>query len=68
MQMQLSKLGEVADEDYCRRVYTLKIYAQIDRVLDGLFDSVTDPFEAGVACLCTILMNEMQALWLWPEW
>ncbi len=54
MQMQLSKLGEVADQGYCKRVYVLKISAQIGRVFDGLSDSVTDPFEARVACLCTI--------------
>jgi hypothetical protein len=67
MQMQLSTLGEVADQGYCKRVYILKVSAQIGRVFDGLFDFVTDQYEAGVACLCTILMNEMQALWLWSE-
>ncbi len=42
-------LGEVAYQGYCKRVYILKFSAQIGRVFDGLSDSVTDPFEAGVA-------------------
>jgi hypothetical protein len=50
----LSKLGGVADQGYCKRVYILKVFAQIGRVFDGLSDSVTDLFEAGVACLCTV--------------
>ncbi len=54
LEMQLSKLSEVADQGYCKRVYILKVFAQIGRVFDGLFDFVTDSFEAGVACLCTI--------------
>jgi hypothetical protein len=50
----LSKLGEVADQGYCKCVYILKVSAQIGRVFDGLSDSMTDPFKAGVACLYTI--------------
>jgi hypothetical protein len=48
-------------------MYILKVSTQIGQVFDGLSDSVTDQYEARVACLCTILMNEMQALWLWSE-
>jgi len=50
----LSKLGGVADQGYCKREYILKVFAQIGRVFDGLSDSVTNPFKAGVACLRTI--------------
>ncbi len=35
-------------------MYILKVFAHIGGVFDGLSDSVTDPFEAGVAGHCTI--------------
>ncbi len=35
-------------------MYILKVFAQVGRVFDGLSASMTDSFEAGVTCLCTI--------------
>ncbi len=49
------KLGGVADQDYCKRAFILRVFAQLGRVFDGLSDFVTNPFEGGVVCLCTIL-------------
>jgi hypothetical protein len=63
----LSKLGGVADQGYCECVYILKVSAQIGRVFDGLSDYVTDLFEAGVACLCTIF-DEWNASFVAMVW
>jgi hypothetical protein len=61
-------------------VFILKVFAQLGRVFYGLSDSVTDPFEGGVVCLCTIfdewnassvamvwvgIMNMMWAACMW---
>jgi len=48
-------------------VYILKVFAQIGRVFDGLSHSVIDPFEAGVACLCTIF-DEWNASFVAMVW
>jgi hypothetical protein len=35
-------------------LFILRVFAQIGRVFYGLLDSVTNSFEGGVVCFCTI--------------
>ncbi len=63
-----SLVGGVADQAIVNMCIYLKILLRKVEFLGALFGSVIDSFEVGVACLCTILMNTVQALWLWSEW